>query len=129
MTIVIVPLLFPTLNGKRDIFTYCGYFDPLSFSLLSCCLPCFIILMLDGTTSTQNRCFELRFYFPSPLFWDRIIAGIWRGFVFFCGSRETRQPRYKNNKYNKNNKIYFKLIIGSRSSYIPAVKMPGVAGI
>ena len=32
--------------------------------------------------------------------WDRIIAGIWRCFVFFRGSRETRQPHYKNNKNN-----------------------------
>ena len=38
---------------------------------------------------------------------------------FFRGSRETRQPRFK---INKNNKINCKLIFGSWSSYIPAVK-------
>ena len=41
---------------------------------------------------------------------------------FFRGSRETRQPRYKN---NKNNKINCKLIFGSRSSYIAAVVFRG----
>ena len=57
--------------------------------------------------------------FPTHFYVGPHNRGYLEALRFFRGSRETRQPRYKN---NKNNKINCKLIFGSRSSYIPAVK-------
>ena len=45
--VTIVPLLFPTLYGKRVFFTYSPWswvLCPLSFSYYNYCLPCLIIL-------------------------------------------------------------------------------------